>query len=79
MSKADTRAVNARRTRPYIEDSYGIPTVDAGMLDRLDDAYEAKYGIRHGTPVWRVDPLRVFAWTDFPADATCWRFDPLHE
>jgi hypothetical protein len=152
---------NARRTRPYIEDSYGIPEDDSGMLDwshvaqrmtpprnywlntvtpdgrphampvwgvwvddhlhfgggrgtrkaknlernprvsihledgwdvviiegvvqevldedlqtRLDDAYEAKYDMRHGTPVWRVIPDRVFAWTSFPSDVTCWRFD----
>jgi nitroimidazol reductase NimA-like FMN-containing flavoprotein (pyridoxamine 5'-phosphate oxidase superfamily) len=47
---------------------------DPDLQERLDDAYEAKYGIRHGTPVWRVNPARVFAWTNFPVDTTCWRF-----
>lgn len=46
------------------------------VLDRLDDAYEAKYGIRHGPPLFAVRPRVVLAWTDFPRDATRWRFDP---
>lgn len=163
MSESNSPAGAVERTRPYVEDSYGIPADDAGMLDwehvsarmaparnywlstvtpdgrphampvwgvwlddfihfgggrgtrkaknlarnprvsihledgwdvviiegvaeevldealqvRLDDAYEEKYGIRHGTPVWRVSPKRVFAWTDFPVDTTRWVFaDP---
>ncbi|NWG16569.1 MAG: pyridoxamine 5'-phosphate oxidase family protein, partial [Chloroflexi bacterium] len=27
---------------------------DPALLTRLDDAYEAKYNMRHGTPFWRV-------------------------
>lgn len=50
-------------------------TADAGTLERLDDAYEAKYGIRHGTPLFAVWPDTALAWTDFPADATRWQFD----
>ncbi|ELZ77660.1 pyridoxamine 5'-phosphate oxidase [Haloferax sp. Atlit-6N] len=50
-------------------------TADDATLTRVDDAYEAKYGIRHGTPVFRIRPERVLAWSGFPADATRWRFD----
>jgi hypothetical protein len=50
-------------------------TTDASLLERIDAAYEEKYGIPHGTPVWEVVPSTVFAWSDFPADATRWRFD----
>ncbi|CQR49799.1 MULTISPECIES: pyridoxamine 5'-phosphate oxidase family protein [Haloferax] len=50
-------------------------TADEATLARVDDAYEAKYGIRHGTPVFRIRPERVLAWSGFPADATRWRFD----
>jgi hypothetical protein len=160
MSQQHADPVNARRTRPFVEDSYGIPDDDTGMLPwshvverliplrnywlsttrpdgrphampvwgvwvdgylhfgggrgtrkaknlarnphvsihtedgddvviiegiveevvdadaqvRIDDAYEEKYDMRHGTPVWRVRPVRVFAWTSFPGDTTCWRF-----
>jgi len=44
-------------------------------LDRVDSAYEEKYGIEHGTPVFAVGPRVVLAWTDFPTDATRWRFE----
>lgn len=46
----------------------GDPVVAAA-----DDVYEAKYGMRHGIPLWVLRPDVVFAWTDFPADATRWR------
>lgn len=48
---------------------------DAALLTRIDDAYEAKYGMRHGTPVFRVKPRTVFAWKEFPTTPTCWRFN----
>ena len=48
---------------------------DLALQGRIDDAYEAKYGIRHGTPVWVLRPRVVHAWTDFPKDATRWTFD----
>ena len=48
---------------------------DAALQERLDDTYEAKYGIRHGTPVWALVPRAVHAWTDFPKDATRWTFE----
>ncbi len=50
-------------------------TADGETLARIDDVYERKYGVRHGTPVFAVDPDRVLAWTDYPADATRWRFE----
>ncbi|MFB6130879.1 MAG: hypothetical protein ABEJ28_08675 [Salinigranum sp.] len=49
-------------------------TAEPALLERLDEAYEAKYGAPHGTPLFRVSPETVLAWSDFPADATRWRF-----
>jgi hypothetical protein len=48
---------------------------DAELLRRIDDAYEEKYGMRHGTPVWALRPHRVLAWTEYPTTATRWEFD----
>jgi len=48
---------------------------DPALLSRIDDAYEAKYNMRHGTPVYRVRPRVVFAWKEFPTTPTRWRFD----
>ena len=42
---------------------------------RVDDAYEAKYRMRHGTPFWVLRPRLVFAWNNFPKNATRWVFD----
>nr|WP_245756979.1 pyridoxamine 5'-phosphate oxidase family protein [Halogranum rubrum] len=47
---------------------------DPEILERIDDAYEEKYGIRHGTPVFAIRPERVLAWSDYPSDATRWTF-----
>jgi nitroimidazol reductase NimA-like FMN-containing flavoprotein (pyridoxamine 5'-phosphate oxidase superfamily) len=47
---------------------------DDDTQERVDDAYEEKYGVRHGSPVFAVRPERAFAWTDFPTDATRWVF-----
>jgi len=44
------------------------------LVSRLDDAYEAKYEMRHGTPFWRFHPAVAFAWTSFPTDTTRWTF-----
>jgi hypothetical protein len=49
---------------------------DAGLLQRFDDAYEAKYGVRPGsTAALVLRPRRVLAWRerDFPQSATRWR------
>lgn len=48
---------------------------DGDQLERIDDAYEQKYDVRHGTPVFAIHPDRVLAWTDFPTDATEWTFE----
>lgn len=49
-------------------------TADPALLSRIDDAYQAKYDIRHGTPVWALRPQLAFAWTRFPDDTTRWTF-----
>ena len=50
---------------------------DAGdpRLTRIDDAYEAKYKMRHGIPLWVLRPQVVFAWSKFPDNMTRWKFD----
>ncbi len=61
---------------------------DPALLRRVADAYSAKYqwpieptqdGVRdqHGNegPVFAVRPQVVFAWHEFPQDATRWIFD----
>jgi nitroimidazol reductase NimA-like FMN-containing flavoprotein (pyridoxamine 5'-phosphate oxidase superfamily) len=50
-------------------------TADPELLRRIDDAYEAKYGMRHGTPVWRLKPTKAFGWTEYPTTVTRWTFD----
>jgi hypothetical protein len=47
---------------------------DPALLERIDDAYEAKYAMRHGTPVWALWPRVVFAWTTYPTTVTRWQF-----
>lgn len=32
------------------------------LMTRIDDAYEAKYDMRHGPPIWQMYPDRIFAW-----------------
>ena len=54
-------------------------TADAARLERIDDAYEEKYDVRHGTPVFAVRPDTVLAWSDYPDDATRWEFDASEE
>ena len=44
-------------------------------LTRIDDAYEAKYNMRHGIPLWVLRPQTVFAWNRFPDDMTRWKFN----
>lgn len=49
---------------------------EAALLTRIDDAYEAKYAMRHGTPFWELVPRVGFGWTlaRFPNDTTRWTF-----
>lgn len=49
-------------------------TGDDALPERVDDAYEAKYGVRHGPPVFAVRPRIALAWREFPRDATRWTF-----
>lgn len=46
---------------------------DDARLAAIDDAYEAKYDMRHGPPIWLLRPNLVIAWSDFPHDATRFR------
>ena len=49
-------------------------TADPDPIERVDDAYEKKYGVRHG-PGFAVRPRTVLAWRDYPHDATRWEFE----
>lgn len=44
------------------------------LIARNNDAYQAKYGMGAGVPVWVLRPHVAMAWTSFPADATRWVF-----
>lgn len=58
-----------------VTEQYTEQNTPAERLARIDDAYEAKYRMRHGVPVWAVRPQVVFAWTAYPTTVTRWRFD----
>ena len=47
-----------------------ISDADDPRLGAADDAYEAKYKMRHGPPMWVLNPEVVIAWSNFPKDAT---------
>jgi nitroimidazol reductase NimA-like FMN-containing flavoprotein (pyridoxamine 5'-phosphate oxidase superfamily) len=49
-------------------------TANRSLLELVDRAYESKYGIEHGAPFFAVRPATVFAWSEYPADATRWQF-----
>jgi hypothetical protein len=72
------------RVSVHLEDGTR-PVIAEGVVDRLadredsrlkgiDDAYELKYDFRHGPPIWLLQPEVVLAWTEFPKDATRFRF-----
>ncbi|MGH2709886.1 MAG: pyridoxamine 5'-phosphate oxidase family protein [Actinomycetota bacterium] len=44
-------------------------------LSAIDDAYEVKYNMRHGPPIWVLRPSLVLAWKSFPKDVTRFRFE----
>lgn len=48
-----------------------------GLQERIDDAYEAKYDIRHGTPVFTLQLKKAFAWQSesFATSPTRWTFE----
>src|SRR5574341_44277 len=47
---------------------------DPDLQRRIDDQYEAKYSIRHGTPVFALRPRKAFGWTEYPTTVTRWVF-----
>ena len=49
--------------------------IDPVLATRVDDAYLEKYDMRHGLPVWRLKPSKVFAWHEYPKTATRWEFE----
>ena len=51
-----------------------ITDPDHPLVTRIDDAYEAKYQMRHGTPFWVLRPRVAFAWSKFPDNTTGWLF-----
>jgi len=57
-----------------VTEKYTEQNAEPALLTRIDDAYEAKYNMRHGTPVWAVRPKVVFAWTTYPTTVTRWKF-----
>lgn len=44
------------------------------LLTKVDDAYEVKYQMRHGPPIWVLRPRVVLAWSEFPKTMTRFRF-----
>ena len=66
--ESGTEVVIAEGTVDRIEEAFD------SRLERIDDAYEAKYRMRHGPPVWVLEPDLVLAWTRFPHDMTRFRF-----
>lgn len=51
-----------------------ITETDDPRMNAIDDAYQAKYEMRHGPPIWVLKPKVVIAWEDFPKDMTRFRF-----
>jgi hypothetical protein len=45
------------------------------LVEKIDDAYEAKYKMRHGIPFWVLRPKLAFAWSKFPDNTTRWVFN----
>ncbi len=49
--------------------------IDPDLAIRIDEAYLKKYDMKHGLPVWRLHPHKVFAWHEYPKTATRWVFE----
>lgn len=49
-------------TEAIIFEGFATLVENESMMGIIDDAYERKYGIRHGPPIWQLHPERVFAW-----------------
>lgn len=52
-----------------------LTDADDPRLRAIDDAYEVKYEMRHGPPIWLLRPAVVLAWSDFPKDMTRFSFE----
>jgi len=50
-----------------------IDDPDSDALKRIDDAYEPKYKMRHGPPIWHLHLEKVIAWKSMDT-ATRWLF-----
>jgi hypothetical protein len=44
------------------------------LVKQVDDASKAKYQMGSGSPFWVLRPQVAFAWSQFPTNATRWRF-----
>jgi general stress protein 26 len=75
--QADSRVVVHRESGEAVVIIEGDAerVTDADLLERLDSAYQGKYGIHHEIPFFAVRPETVFAWNDYPNDATRWQFE----
>ena len=51
-----------------------LTDADDPRLVAADDAYEKKYEMRHGPPMWVLSPNLVLAWSHFPKDCTRFTF-----
>lgn len=67
--ESGTEVVIAEGTAERLTDA------DDPRLPAIDDAYEVKYEMRHGPPVWLLRPSLVLAWNNFPHDMTRFRFE----
>ena len=47
---------------------------DSEQMRRIDDAYEPKYSMRHGPPIWELHLKKVIAWSTMQT-ATRWVFE----
>jgi nitroimidazol reductase NimA-like FMN-containing flavoprotein (pyridoxamine 5'-phosphate oxidase superfamily) len=50
-----------------------IADPQSDMMTRIDDAYEEKYNMRHGPPIWQLHLQKVIAWKTMDT-ATRWIF-----
>jgi nitroimidazol reductase NimA-like FMN-containing flavoprotein (pyridoxamine 5'-phosphate oxidase superfamily) len=46
----------------------------SALMTRIDDAYEPKYKMRHGPPIWHLDIRKVIAWKSMDT-TTRWLFE----
>lgn len=51
-----------------------ITEADDPRLTAIDDAYEVKYDMRHGPPIWILHPRKVLAWKTMDT-VTRWLFE----